>query len=254
MEFTFGFFMEKKVKSNWKKIILLVILGALSLEPWFLGTLYAQNDEFDEKELEVADLKIRNYELRKEVEKLKSEKAKLQETLIYKEKQLAGTEEDLALISAGIKADEVNAVLLKELSKCRQALRALEQKHNEFREYGRKTLRALKAEEFLLKEYDNKAALVEREMKVVKETVFAAREDGAAYVLSVNADLNVLASSQGYAQGVVQGSEWNVTVNGRKVATIKMIEVRRETSLALITRGIAADIVVGSPLEKKITF
>ena len=103
----------------------------------------------------------------------------------------------------------------------------------------------------MLKEYDNKAALVEREMKLVKETVFAAREEGAAYVLSVNADLNVLASSQGYAQGVNQGSEWNVTVNGREVATIKMIEVRRNTSLALITRGTVTDIVVGSPLKKK---
>ena len=242
--------MEKKVQSNWKKIILLVILGALSLEPWFLGTLYAQNDEF-EKELKVADLKIRNYELRKEVEKLKSVKAKLQQALLYKEKQIAAAEEDLALISADMKSDEVDAVLLKELSKCRQALRALERKHDEFREYGRKTLRALKAEEILLKEYDSKAALVEREMKVVKETVFAAREEGAAYVLSVNADLNVLASSQGYAQSVVQGSEWNVTVNGREVATIKMIEVRRDISLALITRGTATDIVVGSPLQKK---
>ena len=36
----------------------------------------------------------------------------------------------------------------------------------------------------------------------------------------------------------------------REVATIKMIEVRRNTSLALITRGTVTDIVVGSPLKK----
>ena len=250
MEFRIVFFMEKKVKSNWKKIILLIILGALSLEPWFSGALYAQNDEF-ENELKVVDLKIRNYELRKEVEELKSAKAKLQDALLEREKQIVAAEEDLALISADMKSEEINAVLLKELSKCRQALRTLEQKYNEFRDYGRKTLRALKAEPVLLTEYDNKAALVEREMKEVRETVFATRENGAAYVLSVNTDLNVLASSQGYAQGVVQGSEWNVTVNGREVATIKMIEVRRNISLALITRGTATDIVVGSPLQKK---
>ena len=194
---------------------MLIILGALSLEPWFLGDLYAQNDEF-ENELKVVDLRIKNFELRKELEELKAAKAELLALSIYKDKQISEAEEDLALISDDVKSDEVNAVLLKELSKCRQALRALEQKHNEFRDYGRKTLRALKAEEVLLDEYDNKAALVEQEIKTVKETVFLAREDGAAYVLSVNADLNVLASSQGYAQGVNQGSEWNVTVNASR--------------------------------------
>ena len=242
--------MEKKLQSNWKKIGLLVILGALSLEPWFLGVLNGKNDDFD-TELELADLKIRNFELRKEVEELKSVKAELQKSLLYKEKQLAVIEEDLALISAGVTPEEVNAVLLKELSLCRNAILALEQKQDEFREYGRKALSSLKAEKILLDEYDDKAALVDQELKIVKNTVFAAKKEGAAYVLAVNADDNVLAMSQGYAQGVIQGSDWNVTVNDRKIATIKIIEARRNSSLALITEGSAKDIIAGSKVSKK---
>ena len=242
--------MEKKLESNWKKIGLLVILGALSLEPWFLGVLNGKNDDFD-TELELADLKIRNFELRKEVEELKSVKAELQKSLLYKEKQLAVIEEDLALISAGVTPEEVNAVLLKELSLCRNAILALEQKQDEFREYGRKALSSLKAEKILLDEYDDKAALVDQELKIVKNTVFAAKKEGAAYVLAVNADDNVLAMSQGYAQGVIQGSDWNVTVNDRKIATIKIIEARRNSSLALITEGSAKDIIAGSKVSKK---
>ncbi|MDD7984174.1 hypothetical protein PQO01_04300 [Lentisphaera marina] len=242
--------MEKKLQSNWKKIVLLVILGALSLEPWFLGVLNGQNDDFD-KELEVADLKIRNFELRKEVEELKLVKVRLQKDLLYKGKQLAVIEEDLALISADVKPEEVNAVLLKELSSCRNAILALERKQDEFREYGRKALNSLKAEKLLLDEYDNKAALVDQELKIVKNTVFATKKEGAAYVLSVNAGLNVLAMSQGYAQGVIQGSDWNVTVNDRKVATIKIIEARRNSSLALITEGPAKQIIAGSKVSKK---
>ena len=250
MKFRITFFMEKKLQSNWKKIGLLVILGALSLEPWFLGVLNGKNDDFD-TELELADLKIRNFELRKEVEELKSVKAELQKSLLYKEKQLAVIEEDLALISAGVTPEEVNAVLLKELSLCRNAILALEQKQDEFREYGRKALSSLKAEKILLDEYDDKAALVDQELKIVKNTVFAAKKEGAAYVLAVNADDNVLAMSQGYAQGVIQGSEWNVTVNDRKIATIKIIEARRNSSLALITEGSAKDIIAGSKVSKK---
>lgn len=250
MKFRITFFMEKKLQSNWKKIGLLVILGALSLEPWFLGVLNGKNDDFD-TELELADLKIRNFELRKEVEELKSVKAELQKSLLYKEKQLAVIEEDLALISAGVTPEEVNAVLLKELSLCRNAILALEQKQDEFREYGRKALSSLKAEKILLDEYDDKAALVDQELKIVKNTVFAAKKEGAAYVLAVNADDNVLAMSQGYAQGVIQGSDWNVTVNDRKIATIKIIEARRNSSLALITEGSAKDIIAGSKVSKK---
>jgi len=242
--------MEKKLQSNWKKMGLLVILGALSLEPWFLGVLNGKNDDFD-TELELADLKIRNFELRKEVEELKSVKAELQTSLLYKEKQFAVIEEDLALISADVKPEEVNAVLLKELSLCRNAILALEQKQDEFREYGRKALSSLKAEKILLDEYDDKAALVDQELKIVKNTVFAAKKEGAAYVLAVNADDNVLAMSQGYAQGVIQGSDWNVTVNDRKIATIKIIEARRNSSLALITEGSAKDIIAGSKVSKK---
>ncbi|WP_157473722.1 hypothetical protein [Lentisphaera araneosa] len=242
--------MEKKLQSNWKKIGLLVILGALSLEPWFLGVLNGKNDDFD-TELELADLKIRNFELRKEVEELKSVKAELQTSLLYKAKQFAVIEEDLALISADVKPEEVNAVLLKELSLCRNAILALEQKQDEFREYGRKALSSLKAEKILLDEYDDKAALVDQELKIVKNTVFAAKKEGAAYVLAVNADDNVLAMSQGYAQGVIQGSDWNVTVNDRKIATIKIIEARRNSSLALITEGSAKGIIAGSKVSKK---
>ena len=155
------------------------------------------------------------------------------------------------MISAGVTPEEVNAVLLKELSLCRNAILALEQKQDEFREYGRKALSSLKAEKILLDEYDDKAALVDQELKIVKNTVFAAKKEGAAYVLAVNADDNVLAMSQGYAQGVIQGSDWNVTVNDRKIATIKIIEARRNSSLALITEGSAKDIIAGSKVSKK---
>ena len=70
------------------------------------------------------------------------------------------------------------------------------------------------------------------------------------YVLRVNLDLNVLAMSQGYKQGIVPGSDWNVRVADRKVATIKVIEVRRNLSLALIVSGKANEIVVGAKIEK----
>ncbi|WDE98293.1 hypothetical protein PQO03_21005 [Lentisphaera profundi] len=242
--------MEKKHQSNWKKWVLLVILGALTLEPSFLGVLNGQDDDFD-KELKLADLKIRNFELRKELEELKSVKVKMQEDLLNKGKQLAVIEQDLALISADVKAEDVNVVLLKELSLCRNAIVALERKQDEFREYGRKALSSLKAEKILLEEYDNKAALVNQELKIVKNTVFAVKEEGAAYVLKLDAELNVLAMSQGYAQGVVQGSDWNVTVNDRKVATIKIIEARRNSSLALIIEGSAKDIKPGSSKVSK---
>jgi hypothetical protein len=42
-----------------------------------------------------------------------------------------------------------------------------------------------------------------------------------------------------------------VTVNDRKIATIKIIEARRNSSLALITEGSAKGIIAGSKVSKK---
>ena len=239
------------MKSDWKKRVPIVILGALCLCPAFLA-LANEEERVSGDELRVADLKIRNYELRKDVKSLKAEKAKLQIQVNELNKKLADTEKRLAVIASVDKtAEEINGAMLKELTNNRESVQELIRKQSELQEFSRKALTALSAEQTLKDEYERKAILVQKELNRVKSTILGPEQQKDGLVLSVNVELGAVAVNLGYAQGLIQGSEWNVKVDGRKVAAIKILEVRRSISLALVTEGSAGDIPAGAKLEKK---
>ena len=240
--------MVKKQKNNWKKMRVLSILGALTLEPYFFGVLNAQESTL-EKDLDITGLRIQNYELRKELEKYKEDLVAVKRSLYLKEVELQNFRKDLALISDELKSKDVNAILLKELDQIKNLIYELKNKQDDLKDFSLKSLKSLNAEQVLIDEYIKKVALLEYELSKALEDINpkAASEQ---YVLRVNSDLNVLAMSQGYKQGIVPGSNWNVRVDNRKVATIKIIEVRRNVSLALIVSGEVNHIVVGAEIVK----
>ena len=240
----------KKMKSDWNKWIPIVILGALSLNPSFSGLANEENASLD-KGLRVTDLKIRNFELRREVKSLKTEKANLQVKLSELNKRLADYEKRLAVIaSVGKNTEKINGAMLQELIDDRESVKGLIRKQSELQEFSRKALTALNAEQTLMDEYDRKEILVQQELNKVKATLLDPQQ-GDALVLSKNVELGAVAVNLGYAQGLIQGSEWNVKDGDRKVATIKILEVRRSISLALVTEGSIREILIGSKLEKK---
>ena len=238
------------MKSDWNKWVPIVILGALTLSPAFSALGNEEKKNLDD-ELRVTDLKIRNFELRKEVKSLKTEKAKLQIKLSELNENLADYEKRLAVIaSVGKNTEKINGAMLKELIDDRESVKRLIHKQSELQEFSRKALTALNAEQTLMDEYDRKEILVQQELNKVKATLLDPQQ-GDALVLSKNVELGAVAVNLGYAQGLIQGSEWNVKDGDRKVATIKILEVRRSISLALVTEGSIREILIGSKLEKK---
>ena len=238
------------MKSDWNKWVPIVILGALTLSPAFSALGNEEKKNLDD-ELRVTDLKIRNFELRKEVKSLKTEKAKLQIKLSELNENLADYEKRLAVIaSVGKNTEKINGAMLKELIDDRESVKRLIHKQSELQEFSRKALTALNAEQTLMDEYDRKEILVLQELNKVKATLLDPQQ-GNGLVLSINVELGAVAVNLGYAQGLIQGSEWNVKDGDRKVATIKILEVRRSISLALVTEGSIGDIPIGSKLEKK---
>ena len=141
--------------------------------------------------------------------------------------------------------------MLKELVKQRESVKELIVTQSKMQEFSRKALTALSAEQTLMDEYDRKVILVQQELSKVKSTVLGPQQQEDGLVLSVNVELGAVAVNLGYAEGLIQGSEWNVKVDDREVATIKILEVRRSVSLALVTKGSIGDIPIGSKLKKK---
>jgi hypothetical protein len=130
-------------------------------------------------------------------------------------------------------------------------VRELVLRQGEMQRFSRKALTVLSAEQALMDEFDRKMILVQQELKKVKATVLGPEQRKDALVLSVNVELGAVAVNLGYAQGLIQGSEWNVKVDDRKIATIKILEVRHSISLALVTTGSVSEIPLGSKLVKK---
>ena len=69
-------------------------------------------------------------------------------------------------------------------------------------------------------------------------------------VLDVNKKLGVVAITLGYSDGVTQNSEWQVIEAGKKLASLKIVEVRKSISLGVLTEGKLVDVPQGASVEK----
>lgn len=71
-------------------------------------------------------------------------------------------------------------------------------------------------------------------------------EAGTCRVLAVNDDLQVVVLDAGYADGVRQGSRWQITREDQVVARLRVIELRANMSAALLSDGRLENIGLGS--------
>ena len=71
-------------------------------------------------------------------------------------------------------------------------------------------------------------------------------------VLDINRKLGVVAIDLGYGDGVTQGSEWQVKEADRKIASLKIVQVRRSLSLGVLVEGKLQDVLQGATVDKNI--
>ncbi|MCH2206805.1 MAG: hypothetical protein MK132_13165 [Lentisphaerales bacterium] len=203
-------------------------------------------------EQSVADLKVKLYEnklqLLKAKKELKKRELELTETLAL----LKAQEMKIAEIISGDKdGARINEALLNDLigqrDKSVQASRQFEDLVN----YVTDSYKLIKADEAVEKEFKAKAALVREKIAVMLSAGnLQSRKSGM--VLDINRKLGVVAIDLGYSDGVTQGSEWQVKEDDRKIASLKIVQVRRSLSLGVLVEGKLQDVLQGATVDKNI--
>jgi hypothetical protein len=207
--------------------------------------------ESDAKET-VADLRVKLYEnkiqLNDTQKELKEQKLKLAETLVL----LKAHEMKIAEIISGEKdGARINEALLNDLKGLQVKSIQASKQFEDLVAYVANSFKLLKADEAVERGFKAKAALV-REKVVVMLSAGNLQNRKSGMVLDINRKLNVVAIDLGYSDGVTQSSEWQVIEDGRKVALLKIVQVRRSLSIGILTEGKLQNVLQGATVKKNI--
>jgi hypothetical protein len=251
------------MKSRWTIFSSIATLCALCLSTavvysFFLSSNYAKNEQVMADESvsgeTAADLRVKLYETGirlKEVRKeLKEVQIKLAESLSLQKMQELKVAE---IISGEQDGARINEALLKDIKNSQVKSVQASRQFEELCELVESLLKLHKADEAVEEKFKAKAALVREKLAgLLVAGSMQNRLNGM--ILDVNKELEVVAVNIGYGDGVTQGSEWQVIEDSRKIASLKIIEVRRSLSLGVLTEGKLQDVLQGATVEKIIKF
>jgi hypothetical protein len=199
---------------------------------------------------EAADLRVRIFELENNLKQASAENSRLLEKMRNTESQLSEYETGLAALAAGGKtSDLINRALLAELVQTSRGAADLERSAEDLILFTRTALESLKAEPGLLQEQQKRSAVVREGIRALRSAGIT-RQAERGTILSVNPDLEVVAITLGYADGVKQGDEWAVVHSGKRIAVIRSLAVRRLLSLATVVEGELRNLPQGAAVEK----
>ena len=252
---------RKKVKSHWTILACFATLCALCLNKVVVYTLQKSCNLFENQPLmaqesgsnqSIADLKVKLYEsklrLQKANKELKKRELELAETLAL----LKAQEMKIAEIISGNKdGARINEALLNDLVGQRDKSVQASKQFEDLVSFVADSYKLIKADEAVEKEFKAKAALV-REKIAVMLAAGNMQNRRSGMVLDINRELGVIAIDLGFSDGVTQGSEWQVKEDDQKIASLKIVQVRRSLSLGVLVEGKLQDVLQGATVDKNI--
>lgn len=249
------------MKSHWTILACFATLCALCLSTAVLYTSQKSYNVLENQQLmaqesedkqSVTDVRVKLFEsktqLLKAQKELREQKLKLAKALALLETQEVKIAE---MISGDKDGARINEALLKDLKDLQDKSVQASRQFEDLVKYVANSYKLVKADEVVEREFKAKAALV-REKIAVMLSAGKLQNRKAGMVLDINRKLDVVAIDLGYSDGVTQGSEWQVMEDGRKIASLKIVQVRRSLSLGVLIDGRLQDVLQGATVEKNI--
>lgn len=249
------------MKSHWTILACFATLCALCLSTAVLYTSRKSYNGVDNQllmaqesgtEQTVADVRVKLFEsktqLIKAQKELREQKLKLAKALALLETQEVKIAE---MISGDKDGARINEALLKDLKDLQDKSVQASRQFEDLVKYVSSSYKLIKADEVVEQGFKAKAALV-REKIAVMLSAGKLQNRKAGMVLDINRKLDVVAIDLGYSDGVTQGSEWQVMEDDRKIASLKIVQVRRSLSLGVLIDGRLQDVLQGATVEKNI--
>lgn len=198
-----------------------------------------------------AELRVRLFEATAELENAQKEIRELKIKLKESQSLLKAHELKIAEIISGEKSGvKINETLLKEIMTLRKESGMTSQQFEDMCRFVTNSYKLLKADETVEETFKAKAALI-REKLASMLTAGSTKDSKKGMVLDINPKLDVVAINLGYSEGVTQGSEWQVKEDNKKVASLRIVEVRKSLSLGILTEGKLQDVLQGATVERK---